>query len=100
MSRHQSHTHKKKPPEKLATYKVLFFETIHELLHNRNKIIAAIQDCDQLNLVVRAESDMDNPEVQSIDPKVKLFAGAAWHLIHERRQEDGWYDHPQFWSRP
>jgi hypothetical protein len=45
--------------------------------------------------VIRAEGNMDDPKLLGIDNKVKVFAGAAWTTIHERRQEEGWYNIPQ-----
>jgi hypothetical protein len=52
------------------------------------------QQFDQLNIVIRAEGNMDDPELTGIG-RVKVFAGAAWALIHERRRQDGWYDEPR-----
>lgn len=49
---------------------------------------------DQLNVVIRAEGNMDDPELTALG-RVKVFAGAAWTLIHERRKQDGWYDEPR-----
>lgn len=52
------------------------------------------QQFDQLNIVIRAEGNMDDPELNAIG-RVKVFAGAAWSLIHDRRLQDGWYEEPQ-----
>ena len=49
---------------------------------------------DQLNIVIRAEGNMDDPDLTAIG-RVKVFAGAAWTLIHERRKQDGWYEEPR-----
>jgi hypothetical protein len=49
---------------------------------------------EQLNVVIRAEANMDDPVLLMI-PKVKVFAGTAWALIHDRRIADGWYDVPR-----
>jgi hypothetical protein len=32
---------------------------------------------------------------EELSPKVKVFAGNAWTIIHERRKADGWYDEPR-----
>jgi len=50
------------------------------------------KEFDQLNIVVKAEGDMDDPDLTKIG---KVFAGAAWTLIHERRVQDGWYNEPR-----
>jgi len=72
-------------------YAVVFFENFNDAKKQRESIKVASMKCDQINVVIKAEGDMDDQEILSIDPKVKLFAGAAWTLIHERRFQDGWY---------
>lgn len=42
----------------------------------------------QLNIVIRAEAEATDPDLTALG---RLYAGAAWTLIHERRQSDGWY---------
>ncbi len=76
-------------------YKVIIFKSFAQLKAEKDSIVAELPGCDQLNVVVRDEGNMDDPEVLAIDPKIKLFAGAAWALIHDRRIKDGWYDSPQ-----
>jgi hypothetical protein len=49
------------------------------------------QQCDQLNIVIKAEGSMDDPELLNYG---KIYAGEAWHLIHKRRETDGWYNEP------
>lgn len=41
---------------------------------------------------------MDDTDLLGIHTKVKVYAGEAWTLIHERRKEDGWYEitHKEF----
>jgi hypothetical protein len=63
-----------------------------EARNHRQDIVAATNGCDQLNVVIRAEGDMSDPELTGLSPKVKVFAGAAWALIHERRLEERWYE--------
>lgn len=72
-------------------YGVLFFETFPEARLAENAINQACFKVDQLNIVVKAEGDMDDKKILSINPKVKLYAGAAWWTIHERRVAEGWY---------
>ncbi len=55
---------------------------------------AKAKEFDQINIVLRAEGGMEDPELTAI-PNAKVFAGTAWTLIHERRKEDGWYDQPR-----
>jgi len=71
-------------------YGVLFFETTQAFKDSIDKIATKASEFDQLNVVIRQEADMDDPEFLNIE-KVKVFAGTAWALIHDRRIEDGWY---------
>ena len=86
---------KRKPGPRNRKYNVIFFETFMEATQNSDKIEALSQGCDQINVVILAEGNMDDPNILDIAPNVKLFAGAAWHLIHKRREEDGWYKEEQ-----
>jgi hypothetical protein len=76
-------------------YGIIFFDSFLDAKKQREAIQAASVKCDQLNVVIKAEGDMDDPDLLSIDQKVKVFAGAAWTLIHERRMNDGWYTDTQ-----
>lgn len=82
---------KDSPPKK---YSVLFFDTFIAARSDSEAIKEQCQSCDQLNVVIKAEGNMDDVELLSIDQKVKVYAGAAWTTIHERRKEEGWYDSP------
>ncbi len=71
---------------------VLFFDTHAQAKNNLEKIAAKAQEVDILNIVIKAEGPMNDPEILAHG---RMFAGEAWHLIHTRRQEEGWYDGPQ-----
>ncbi len=73
-------------------YGVVFFNTVDEAKLNAGDLLERARQVDQLNIVIRAEGDMDNKELNSYG---KVFAGAAWTLIHERRVQEGWYDEPR-----
>ena len=79
----------------LRRYKLAIYDTFQQALKASDEIKHVSSQCDQLNLVIRQEGDMDNPKVLAIATNIKLFAGDAWTLIHERRLEDGWYDDDQ-----
>lgn len=79
----------------LKKYAVVFFESMPQALAARDAIIAQCVTCDQLNIVIRAEGNSNEATLLAIDAKVKVYAGAAWWLIHERRKADGWYDSEQ-----
>lgn len=70
-------------------YKVAFYDTLAQAKNDIEALRELASQCDQLNIVVRAEAPMDDPDLTNIG---KLFCGAAWALIHERRKGDGWYD--------
>lgn len=72
-------------------YGLVFYETLQSAKMDIPRLKDIASQCDQLNIVIRAESPMDDPELNQIG---KVFAGAAWALIHERRKQDGWYDQP------
>lgn len=72
-------------------YKVAFYDTLTQAKSDLDALRELAKQCDQLNIVVKAEAPMDDADLTSIG---KLFCGAAWALIHERRKMDGWYDQP------
>lgn len=75
-------------------YGVVVFDTLAQAHQDQDQIRAKADLVDQLNVVIRAETNMDDPILLTI-PKVKVFAGTAWALIHDRRIADGWYDVPR-----
>jgi hypothetical protein len=75
-------------------YAVAIFDTLQAAKADLENLMAKAAEVDQLNIVIRAESNMDDPDLITL-PNVKVFAGAAWTLIHERRISDGWYDAPR-----
>jgi hypothetical protein len=77
---------------KYRNYAVLFYHNVDEAKRDLGTIEAKAQTVDQLNIVVQSENPADNPDISKFG---KLYAGAAWTLIHKRRVEDGWYDKPQ-----
>lgn len=76
---------------KLRRYGVIFFDTLAAAKAQIATIKSERPKYDQLNIVIRAESPMDDPELGKFG---KVFAGAAWALIHDRRVSDGWYNEP------
>ena len=76
-------------------YRVHFFESFKAAKDAAESILESCNGCDQVNIVIKAEGNMEDPELLGIDAKVAVFAGEAWHLIHTRRQEEGWYDAAQ-----
>jgi len=84
------------PPFKhvLRRYAVAIFDTHQAAKAERDALVEKASAVDQLNIVIRAEGSMDDPELTSIG-NVKVFAGTAWALIHDRRVADGWYNEPR-----
>jgi hypothetical protein len=72
-------------------YRVAFYDTLAQAKSDIDSLRQIASQCDQLNIVVRAEAPMDDADLTGIG---KLFCGAAWALIHDRRKSDGWYDQP------
>ncbi|MEZ4743706.1 MAG: hypothetical protein R3B45_14895 [Bdellovibrionota bacterium] len=81
-------------PNAKKNFTVLFFDTFREAEADLEVIKEKCLKYDQVNVVVRAEGDMNNPKILAVDSKVKLYAGEAWALIHDRRVEENWYDTP------
>ena len=73
-------------------YGVVFFESFPAAKEQPEDLLDKAKECDQLNIVIRAEGDMDDAELLQYG---KVFAGAAWYLIHERRVTEGWYEEPR-----
>lgn len=79
----------KKSAPVLKRYGVIFYES-HVLAKEDVENLAKLKlDCDQLNIVVKTEGSMDDPELVAHG---RVYAGEAWHLIHKRRVDDKWYD--------
>ena len=70
-------------------YGIVFFDTLAAAKNDLPRLQEMARGFDQLNIVIRAEASMDDPELAAIG---KVFAGAAWALIHDRRVTDGWYN--------
>lgn len=79
------------PMEPLKKYNLIFFDTFAEARSAKEHIHELSQECDQVNLVIREEGNMDDPELVGVSKRVKVFAGKAWTSIHERRLSEGWY---------
>lgn len=76
----------------LRTYQVVFYDTHAQAREDAPKLAELKAACDQLNIVIRAEGGMDDPQLLSYG---KIYAGEAWTLIHKRRVDDGWYLEPR-----
>ena len=76
-------------PVKLKRYAVIFYETHAQARDDAATLGQKKAEVDQLNIVIRAEGTMEDPELLKYG---KLYAGEAWHLIHSRRVDDGWYN--------
>lgn len=74
---------------KSKQYRVIFFDTVAQAKADLVNLRDLAGQCDQLNIVVRAEGTMDDHDLNTVG---RLFCGAAWTLIHERRKAEGWYD--------
>lgn len=72
-------------------YGVRFFTTFQQARSSKNELAESAEGYDQLNVVIVEEGDMQDAELLGVHPHIRLFAGQAWHLIHQRRQQEGWY---------
>jgi hypothetical protein len=74
------------PPKRFG---VVFHDTFAAAKNDLENVKAQAAAVDQLNIVIAEEGNMDDPVLSALG---KVFAGAAWTLIHKRRVEDGWYN--------
>ena len=56
-------------------YKVIFFDTFAQTNTEQSlgQLKLLLTQCDQLNVVIKAEGNMDDPELLSISAKIKVF---------------------------
>ena len=73
------------------TYGVRFFDSFDQARSASQEILNISKHHDQVNIVIREEGDMDDPQLLGIHGSVKVYAGTAWTSIHERRCREGWY---------
>ena len=73
-------------------YGVLFFSTFQQAHRDTQKLAETAPQYDQLNVVIAEEGDMQDATLLQTHPHIRVFAGSAWHLIHQRRAEEGWYE--------
>lgn len=85
----QMHQRNVAPP--IKKYGLIFYETLQAARADTLNLQTLSSQFDQLNIVIRAEVTTDTADLGSYG---KVFTGAAWALIHERRKQDGWYDEP------
>jgi hypothetical protein len=79
----------KKAPPKLKRYAIVFYENHAQAREDSSHLGELRDSCDQLNIVIKAEGSMEDPELLQYG---KIYAGEAWTLIHKRRVDDGWYN--------
>ena len=72
-------------------YGVIFYDSLNGAKEDGATLLEKAKEVDQLNIVIRAEAPMDDPDLLQYG---KIYAGAAWSLIHDRRVEEGWYNEP------
>ena len=86
---HKKQMHQRNNGAPTKKYGLIFYETLQAAKNDTANLKELSGQYDQLNIVVRAEVTVETPELL---PFGKVFTGAAWALIHERRKQDGWYD--------
>jgi hypothetical protein len=86
---HKKQMHQRNVGAPTKKYGLIFYETLQAARNDTVALKELSSQYDQLNIVVRAEVTVETPELL---PFGKVFTGAAWALIHERRKQDGWYD--------
>lgn len=72
-------------------YGILQFESFKEAKEKLDQIKERQSQVDLLNIVIKQEGDMNDPELTNYG---RVYAGAAWSDIHQRRLDEGWYEKP------
>ncbi len=75
----------------LKKYNLIFFDTFADAKAAKDHIVELSSECEQVNVVIREEGNMDDPDLIGLSRKIKVFAGKAWTTVHERRLSEGWY---------
>lgn len=70
-------------------YGVVFYENTRAALSDLEAIKQKRGEVDQLNIVLKDESQDEDPTLADIGT---IYAGSAWALVHERRVAEGWYE--------
>ena len=78
-------------PGQVKKYGVIIYESFAAAKSDLATLAEKTKQYDQFNIVIRQEGNMDDPD---LTPYGRIFAGAAWTLINERRIAEGWYDTP------
>lgn len=86
---HKKQMHQRNVGAPNKKYGLIFYDTLQAAKNDTASLQELSSQYDQLNIVIRAEVTVETPELL---PFGKVFTGAAWALIHERRKQDGWYD--------
>jgi len=68
---------------------IVFYDSHLLAKEDAAQLLEKAKEVDQLNIVIKAEGSMDDPELTQYG---KVYAGEAWTLIHQRRVEEGWYN--------
>ncbi len=73
---------------------VSYYPTFQSAREDQEKLAQLKAECDQLNIIIEEEASVSAEQLED-DPELikygKVFAGAAWTMIHERREEEGFY---------
>ena len=80
------------PKPKDRRYAPMFFDTFMAARNQVAEIAEKAKSVDQVNIIIKEEGNMDDPELIQHG---KVFAGEAWTLVHTRRVEEGWYEQLQ-----
>jgi len=90
----QRQQEEKIPPfvHQFRRYGLVVYDTFQAAKADLATIAQKQQEFEQLNICIRQEGDMEDPELTKFG---KVFAGEAWALIHDRRVADGWYNEPR-----
>ncbi len=65
---------------------VYFFDTFANAKKILEQKFSKRPSLDEIQVVIKQEGNMEDPELQKYG---RVYAGAAWYIIHERRVADG-----------
>jgi hypothetical protein len=67
---------------------VVFFDTQDSARSQADALMEFARKCEQLNIIIKEECKTHDKELAKIG---RIYCGAVWWQIHERRVKEGWY---------
>ncbi len=84
----QNHPEERSPNKK---YGVIFYDSFNHAKNDFANLQDKKNNFDQINIVIKEDGNMEDADLLKFG---KVYSGAAWYLVHERRVQENWYNSP------